>query len=99
MTNREGVAGEELAGIGVGGPPQSTSEAEEAEANRRAEMSEVELEEAAMRDRAAEDLAPKGRAKANLGSPDEEGREDSNTDRVAKQGQTFGTGPDERTAP
>ena len=99
----EGVAGKEAAGVGTGDPAQTVEEAVAEEKKRREEMSEVELEEAETRDRLAAALEPEDREGGdvpNVGSPDEEGREDSNLeDAVVGANEKFGTGPNERTKP
>lgn len=100
----EGVAGEEAGGIGTGNKAQTTSEAVKEEKARREEMSEAELEEAKTRDRLAKaleaDTDRKVSSVPNVGSPDVEGREDSNlADAAVGPNEKFGTGPDERTHP
>lgn len=96
----EGVAGEEAAGVGTGEGPQSPEEASATEEARREEMSGAEKAEAEARDRVAAGLEPDDRDSGsvpNVGSPDEAGRENANDETEA--GQSFGTGPDERTQP
>lgn len=102
-TGTETVAGVERAGVGTGNQAQTQAEAVAEEQKRREEMSQAELDEAETRDRLAADLEPEDRESGdipNLGSPDEEGREDTNLDDAAVgPNESFGTGPDERTAP
>ena len=103
MTKREDVAGQELAGIGVLGHPQTTDEASEAEEKRRADedFSESEKKEAEARDQVAEaSPGPEDQGSVpNVGSPSDEGREDGNDDAVAEEGDRFGTDPDEEVTP
>ena len=98
-----GIAGTEAAGVGTGDEAQTAEEASAAEEARREEMSDAELAEAETRDRVAEGLEPDDRESGsvpNVGSPDEEGREDGNlTDAVVGPNESFGTAEDERTAP
>ena len=98
----EGVAGEEAAGIGRDSrDPQSTEEAVAAEEERREGFSQSELAEAEARDRmVATAEGEESAAVPNVGSPDEEGREDVNAeDTVAAPGERFGTAETERTEP